>query len=110
MLLLPCPQVDRAHLQYIHVPLSDAGELWHGEAGCCARDGAGGNLEHLFSRSVLWLPGPSSSDVHGSAFGLLGSEQATVLAMQMDLYKVFTFGIKHYLQGSNSTHQLIFLQ
>lgn len=45
-----------------------------------------------------------------SAFGLLSGEQATVLAMQVDLYKVFTFAIKHYLQGSNYAHWLIFLQ
>lgn len=45
-----------------------------------------------------------------SAFGLLSGEQATVLAMQVDLYKVFTFAVKHYLQGSNYAHWLIFLQ
>lgn len=58
----------------------------------------------------LCLAGHSSSDADVSAFGLLSGEQATVLAAQEGLRKVFAFGIKRYLQGSNYTHWLIFLQ
>lgn len=68
-----------------------------------------GHLEHLFSCSLLWLPGPSS-DRDLSAFGLLSGEQAASLAGQEDSHKEFTFGIKHILQGCSCAHPFIFLQ
>lgn len=39
-----------------------------------------------------------------SAFGLLSGEQAASLAVQEDFHQVFTFGIKEFLQESNSAH------